>query len=310
MNEDSNLKPPTGTGTALSGARLVTSAGMWDYWEMTKPRLTFLVLVTTFVGYCVGSQDGMDWIQLVHTIVGTALVAGGAAVLNQFVERDLDARMKRTEDRPMPAGRIQPKEGLIYGILLSVAGGIYLFLIVDWLPAFLSIASWASYLFVYTPLKTRTPLCTIIGAVPGAIPPMIGWTAATHSLGAGAWVLFAILFLWQMPHFYALSHMYQEDYSRGGFPMLSVCGPHGDRTSLEIKGYTLALIPVSLLPAFLGMNTLVYLIGAILLSVAFLVFGWKAATLRNVDSSRRLFFASIFYLPFLLTLVVATKGSL
>lgn len=307
MNENSDLKTPMANGEILSEGVCST---VGDYLEMTKPRLTFLVLLTTLVGYCMGSRNELNALRLLHTILGTACVAGGAAALNQFLERNLDARMKRTEDRPIPAGRVRPQEGLIYGIFLGAAGMIWLFVLVNPFSSLLSAISFGSYVLVYTPLKTRTPLCTLVGAVPGAIPPMIGWVAATGGLEAGAWSLFALLFFWQMPHFYALSHMYQEDYARGGYPMLSVCGPSGDRTAREIRFYTAGLIPISLLPVLLGMNGWIYLVGASGVSLGFAVCGWKAARLRNIESSRRLFFASIFYLPLLLTLMVATKRSL
>jgi heme o synthase len=278
-----------------------------DFWELTKPRLTFLVLVTTFVGFCMGAQSGIDWILFVHTMMGTAFVAGGAAVLNQVLEKDFDALMKRTKDRPLPAGRLQVGEALLFGAALSVLGLFYLTFAVNLLTSTLAALTVGSYLFLYTPMKRLSPLCTIVGAVPGAIPPMMGWTAATGSIDAGAWILFTILFLWQMPHFYALAQLYREDYARGGFPMLSVVDKQGTRLGMHILVHTFLLIPVSVAPFFFGMTGKVYLVGALLLTLSFFAFSISAAYSRSTKSCKRLFLASIFYLPFILMLMVANK---
>lgn len=309
MKEEATIGEQNGSAVALTSERLVAeNSRMTDYWEMTKPRLTFLVLVTTLVGFCMGSRAPINWMLLLHAMLGTAFVAGGAAVLNQYLEKDLDARMKRTEDRPLPAGRLEANDALVFGASLSVLGMLYLVWRVNLLTAFLAAFTLSSYLFAYTPLKRKSPLCTLVGAVPGAIPPMMGWSAAQDSLGTGAWILFAILFLWQMPHFYALAQVYREDYARGGFPMLSVLDPDGRRTGVEIIAYTLALLPTSLAPSLVGMTGHLYFWGALLLSLGFLAFGIAAAKRRTIPSSRKLFLASIFYLPFILILMVANKS--
>jgi heme o synthase len=275
--------------------------------ELTKARLTFLVLVTTFVGFCMGESGAWNWMLLVHAMCGTGLLAAGAAVLNQYVERDLDLRMQRTKDRPLPSGQMNPTDALMMGVVLSAGGLLYLAFLVNILTSFLGVITLVSYVFVYTPLKTRTPLCTLVGAVPGAIPPMMGWTAATESLDVGAWLLFIILFLWQMPHFFALAQMYRDDYARGGFPMLSVVDPGGSRVGVQIVSHTFLLIPASIAPYFFGMTGTAYLIGAGILSVGFLIFGVIAAFQKTYASSRKLFLASIFYLPLMLILMVADK---
>lgn len=311
MKEHMDIKPSEASAAVLPSERLdAENSRLGDYWELTKPRLTFLVLVTTLVGFCMGSGSPINWWLFAHAMLGTALVAGGAAVLNQYLERDADARMKRTQDRPLPAGRLSPGDALVYGAGLSVAGLLYLVWRVNLLTSFLAAFTLSSYLFAYTPLKRRTPLCTLVGAVPGAIPPMMGWSAVNDSLATGAWILFAILFLWQMPHFYALAQVYREDYARGGFPMLSVVDPEGKRTSLEIIAYTLALVPVSLAPTFIGLTGSWYLVGAVLLGLGFVAFGLASARRRSIESSRRVFLASIFYLPFILILMVADKSPL
>ena len=313
MKENLDIKPSREYGTveaALPDARLGVVPGLFsDYWELTKPRLTFLVLVTTLVGFCMGSRGPLDWLLLLHTVLGTALVAGGASAFNQLLERDADARMKRTCDRPLPTGRLQMREALIFGTILSATGVLYLGAAVNLLTGFLGFVAWASYVFVYTPLKKLTPFCTVVGAVPGAIPPMMGWTAAANSMDWGAGALFAILFFWQIPHFLALARMYREDYMNGGFPMLPVIDADGSRTSRQIFLYCLVLIPVSLLPCFLGLTGRFYLGGALALGLAFLGLGTRAALLRTMASSKQLFFASIFYLPFLLMFMIANKVS-
>ena len=310
MNENLNLKPHQTVEAILSEGHLDTAAA-WlpDFWELTKPRLTFLVLVTAAVGFCMGSRGALDWLLLFHTILGTALVAGGASAFNQLLERDADAKMERTHDRPLASGRMQARDALVFGAILSAGGVLYLGVALNGLTALLGMTAWLSYVFVYTPLKRRTPLCTVVGAVPGAIPPVMGWTATGNSMDWGAWALFAILFLWQIPHFLALARMYREDYIRGGFPMLPVVDPEGSRTSRRIFLYCLALVPVSLAPCFLGLCGNLYFAGALALGIGFLGLGIRAALLRTMTSSKQLFFASIFYLPFLLMFMVANKIS-
>jgi len=304
MNESIPAKTSTDAITWREG-RL--SAVLPEYWELTKPRLSFLVLVTTFVGFCMASAGRLDWIRLLHTMLGTGFAAGGAAALNQWIERRLDARMKRTVERPLPAGRLMPMEALIFGVSLCIVGLLYLTATVNLLASFLTAMTIVSYLFVYTPLKTRTPLCTVIGAIPGALPPMIGWSAVEGRLSFGAWLLFGILFCWQMPHFYALARMYRDDYELGGFPMLTVVDREGTRTGREIVFYILALLNISLLPTFVGMTGYLYFTTTLLLGLLFLAFGLVAAVRRTIVSSRKLFLASIFYLPAVLLVMVADK---
>jgi protoheme IX farnesyltransferase len=234
-----------------------------DYLELTKPRVTTLVVLTTWLGYSTpGAPKSFSWGWWL-TMIGTWLVAAGASALNQYIERDLDAKMKRTLNRPLPAGRLEPGQALGFGVLLSIAGLFILQLGVNPLTAFLAVLSLASYLFLYTPMKTRTALCTLVGAIPGAIPPMMGWTAAHGSMAPQAWVLFGILFVWQLPHFLAIAWMYREDYARAGFPMLPVIDPDGGSTARMIILYSAVLIPVSLLPARMGLAGLSYVWGAI-----------------------------------------------
>ncbi len=278
-----------------------------DYWELAKPRLTFLVLITTFIGFCMGSSAPFNWGLLVHTMLGTAFVAGSAAILNQFLEREADGQMKRTQDRPLPSGRLQPDDALIFGAILGVCGLFYLVTAVNLLTGFIAAITLGSYLFVYTPLKKISPLCTVIGAIPGAMPPMIGWSAARDNLDAYGWILFAILFLWQMPHFYALAQIYREDYARGGFPMLSVVDPTGWRVGMQIVSHTFLLIPASLAPTLFGMTGKIYFWGALILGIGFFYFGLCAAISQKASNLKKLFVVSIFYLPFLLILMLFDK---
>jgi len=278
-----------------------------DFLELTKPRITFLVLVTAMVGFYTGAPSAIPILLLINTMIGTALVAGGASALNMYLERTLDSRMKRTERRPLPAGRLQSREALVFALVISFVGMIYLFVLVNPPASLISAATLISYLFLYTPLKTKTWLCTLIGAAPGAFPPMIGWTAAAGEISTGAWILFTILFLWQVPHFYAIGWIYREDYARAGFPMLPVVDPSGSRTSRQAGLYILALLPATMLPFYAGLAGSVYLIGAIVLGVVFLYHGLIFARSRDKKSARRLFIASIGYLPVLLALLMIDK---
>jgi len=274
-----------------------------DFVELTKPRITSLVLVTAAVGYAVGGGASMPAWRLVIFLAGTALLCGGASALNQFLERDADARMERTRSRPIPAGRVAPADALAFGIAISAAG-LALLAAVNLLTLLLGAASLASYVLAYTPLKRVTSLCTVVGAVPGALPPLMGWAAARGSLGPAGWGLFAILFLWQLPHFLAIGWLYREDYARGGFPMLAVTDRDGSSTGRQAVLYATALLPVTLLAGLLAAAGRGYLWGALVLGVAFLAcafaFGWR----RSVLSARRLFLASVLYLPLLLGLMV------
>ncbi len=290
-----------------TAAASVQTFSLSDYIQLTKPRITFLVIVTTFIGFLLGSSGPVEYILLFHTIFGTALVAAGASALNMVLEWDVDARMRRTENRPIPSGRITVIHALFFGSVLSAVGLIYLLVFVNPLTSSLAAITLALYLFAYTPLKRKTSLCTVIGAVPGAIPPMMGWTAVQGSIGFQAWWLFCILFLWQLPHFLAIGWLYREDYARGGFPMLPVTDTNGIQTSRQVIINTLALIVVSLLPAFLGLSSPLYLAGALILGILFLIMGIRLSQTKSSLSARQLLLASVLYLPLLLSLLVLDK---
>jgi protoheme IX farnesyltransferase len=275
--------------------------------ELIKARLTLLVLLTTLVGFYMAGQGPVDWLLMFHTVFGTALVASGAAALNQVLERHLDARMHRTQDRPLPSERLHPDTALIFGATVSVAGLIYLAVMVNQLTSCLGALTLASYLFIYTPLKRVTTLNTVIGAVPGALPPLMGWTAARGDVSIGGWALFAILFFWQLPHFLAIAWLYRQDYANAGFVMLPIHDPDGRRTGGSAVSHTLGLLPVSLTPGLLGLAGGLYFLGALLLGAAFV---WQAVQFSRELTERRarlLFFASIIYLPLLLGLMVLDK---
>ena len=274
------------------------------YIELTKPRITMLVTLTAAAGFCLGTTGSIDYIKLAHLSLGIALLSSGIGTLNQFMERDTDRLMRRTETRPLPSGRLLASHALLFGLGLSVAATVYLAIFINQLSAVLGAVTFASYLFVYTPLKTRTTLSTVLGAFPGAMPPFIGWVAARDEIGLGAWVLFAILFLWQFPHFLAIAWMYRDDYRRAGIKMLPVVEPEGRVTSQQIVLYTIMLVPVSLLPALIGIAGTVYLIGAIALGLGFLYFSLRAAAQRTTWQARRLLLASVLYLPALFVLMV------
>jgi protoheme IX farnesyltransferase len=271
--------------------------------ELTKPRITFLVLITTLVGFYMGSRDGINFLLLFHAIIGTGLVAGGASALNQYFERDLDARMLRTRNRPLPDGRLVPNEALIFSAIISAAGVAYLMFFVNILTGALGAATLVGYILVYTPLKTRTTLCTLIGAFPGAAPPVMGWTAARGGIDAVALSLFAILFLWQMPHFFAISWIFTEDYMRAGFTM----NGSGVKTGRQIIFFCCALIPISILPTFFGLTGMIYLLGAILLGFVYLGYGFAVALFRSNTHAHRLLRVSVLYLPALLVLMMIDK---
>jgi protoheme IX farnesyltransferase len=279
-----------------------------DYYELTKPRMNALVVVTTAVGYFMAVRGGSaDWARLLHTVVGTGLTAAGASVLNQYVEVDLDAKMARTANRPLPSGRVAPIEALAYGVALAMAGVLYLASLVNPLSAALAGLTLVTYVFAYTPLKTRTSLCTVVGAVPGAIPPMIGFAAADGMVSPGAWALFSILFFWQLPHFLAIAILYRDDYASGGMKMLPVLDRNGAFTGRQIVLWSLALIPVSLFPSVVGMTGHGYFLAAAMLGVAFLACAVKCALTGSRPDARRLFLFSIIYLPALLGVMMATK---
>ena len=284
-----------------------SKAVLADLYELTKPGITRLVLITTAVGYYLGSTGSFDFVLLFHALLGTALLAAGTNALNQYAERSVDAEMKRTRSRPLPAGRLGEMTALGFSVSISVIGTVYLAVLTNPLTAALGAAALLIYIFVYTPLKRRTWLCTIVGAVPGAIPPMMGWTAVTGSIDVLAWVLFGIVFLWQMPHFFAIGWLYRTDYARAGFPMLPVLDAEGARTSRQIVLYTIALLAVSLLTTILGLTGALYFFGALTLGLAFLGLGVVLAFARTGAHARRLFLGSVIYLPILLILMVVDK---
>lgn len=296
------VSAPTITPTAI-----VERSAFAVYADLVKARLTALVLITTLVGFYAGSGGQMDYWRMLHTMLGTALVACGASALNQFLERDLDAKMRRTEGRPLPSGRLTPDGVLLLGVGLSAAGLLDLALAVNPLTSFLGAITLASYLFLYTPLKRTTTLNTLVGAIPGAVPPLMGWTGATNQLSAAGWSLFAILFLWQLPHFMAIAWLYREDYARAGFKMLPVIDPEGRQTAAQAICHAFGLIPVSLFPALLGVAGVVYFSGALLLGLAFLFFAIQFSRSLTAERARALFIASIVYLPVLLGLLVLDK---
>jgi protoheme IX farnesyltransferase len=292
-------------------AEETTTPPRWvDFYELTKPRMNFLVLVTTLVGFymATGAHAAIHWALLLPTLVGTALCAAGASVLNQFIERDLDALMPRTHNRPVPAGRITPREAFLTGVTLGVAGFVTLLLCVNFLTALLGGVTLLSYVLVYTPLKRVTTLNTIIGAIPGAIPPLMGFTAVDNALSPGALALFAILFIWQMPHFLAIAILYKRDYGLAGFKMLPVVDESLDVTGRQIVLYSIALVPVSLMPVHAGLAGEAYFAVALMLSLAFLTFGVSCATSKTRLDARKLFFASIIYLPALLGVLMLDRS--
>ncbi|OGR89349.1 MAG: protoheme IX farnesyltransferase [Elusimicrobia bacterium RIFCSPLOWO2_01_FULL_59_12] len=275
-----------------------------DYLELTKPRVTTWVVLTAWMGFAFGSAGKTFSGLWFLTMLGTALVAAGASALNQYMERDLDAKMRRTQNRPLPQKRILPRKALIFGISLAAAGAVTLAWGVNFLTSLLSLVSLGSYLLLYTPLKTRTSLCTLVGALPGSLPPVMGWTAARETLAPHTWVLFAILYVWQLPHFLAIAWMYKEDYARAGFPMLPVIDPGGGSTARMMILYSAILIPVTLLPAQRGLVGFSYFYGALGLGIAFLACSVLAAFFRTPAHARRLLLASVIYLPALLTWMV------
>ncbi|HYW72858.1 MAG TPA: heme o synthase [Pyrinomonadaceae bacterium] len=288
---------------APSSVRLRAAA----YLELTKPRITFLITLTSAAGFVLGSRGAVNYLSLGHALIGIALLSSGIATLNQFIERDLDGLMRRTADRPLPSGRLFPVEALWFGVSLTLMAEAYLALFVNLLTALLGLTVIAGYLFVYTPLKTRTSLSTALGAFPGAMPPLMGWTAARGEIDVAAWVLFAILFLWQFPHFLAIAWMYREDYGRAGIRMLPVVEPDGRITGQQIVAYSLMLVPVSLLPTAVGISGKIYFVAAAVLSVLFLISSVRAAISKSNQHARQLLLASVLYLPLLFGVMVLNR---
>jgi protoheme IX farnesyltransferase len=277
------------------------------YFELTKPRITFLIVLTAAAGFCLGSPAGINYRLMAISMLGIGLLASGVSTLNQYMERDLDALMRRTAMRPLPTGQLAPNEALLFGAALILLAEVYLALLVNPLSALLGLSVIFGYLLVYTPLKTRTTLSTAAGAFPGAVPPLIGWTAARGDMDVTAWVLFAILFLWQFPHFLAIAWMYREDYGRAGIRMLPVVEPDGRVTGQQIIAYTIMLLPVSLLPTLLGVTGRVYFYGALLLGLLFLASSVRAALSKSNQHARQLLLASVIYLPLLFGLMVLDR---
>jgi protoheme IX farnesyltransferase len=275
--------------------------------ELFKMRLTTLVLLTTLVGFYLGSRGPVSYGLMFSSLIGTALLASGASALNQFLERDYDGKMRRTRNRPLPSGRLTPEAVLIIGSVCAGAGLLWLALAVNFLTALLGVITLGSYIFIYTPLKRVTTLNTAIGAIPGALPPLMGWTAARGEISAEGWSLFAIICFWQLPHFLAIAWMYRDEYARAGFVMLPVIDPTGERTGRQALCHTLGLLPVSLAPFLYKLVGPVYLVGACLLGAAFIWFAFQFAGQRTQGRARALFYASILYLPILFGLMVLDK---
>jgi protoheme IX farnesyltransferase len=302
---------PVTSGLLVRRRHVAGSAVLSDYWTITKPDVNFLIAFTTAAAFCIGaprSLSGFPWMALLHAVIGTVMVASGAATLNQWMERGFDARMRRTARRPIAAGRMEPSHALRFGTLLSLVGVVYLAINSGHLASSLTVVTLLSYLLIYTPLKRITPLCTAVGAVPGALPPLIGWAAARGRLDSEALVLFAIVFLWQFPHFMAIAWMYRDDYDRAGYAVL----PQGrTRVPFVVWQTTLplaALVLASLLPVVMGNAGLLYGIGALCFDGAFFYYGAQFALQRTGSSARRLLLASIVYLPLLfLLLTFATR---
>jgi len=292
-----------GAGRPPTGPRALAA----DLLELTKPGITTLVLVTTAVGFYLASPGAPNVLLALHALWGTGLLAAGTNALNQYAEREIDAGMKRTRERPLPAGRIRPATAAVFAVGISLLGALHLAVFVNPLTALLGVAALVIYIFAYTPLKRITPLCTVVGAVPGAIPPMMGWTAVRAEVDLAALVLFGIVFLWQMPHFYAIAWLYRQDYARAGFPMLPTVDDGDARTARQIVLYTAALLAVSLLTTVLDLTGAIYFFGALTLGLAFLALGVALARGRTGLEARRLFFGSIVYLPVLLVLMVVDK---
>jgi protoheme IX farnesyltransferase len=291
----------TGSGRTHARGRLS------DFVALTRPRVVVMVLVTTLVGFYMGSMGTADTLRLVSTLIGMGLAAGGTLALNQYLEQDVDARMERTRLRPLPDGRLEPREALLFGTVITGGGLLFLALAVNLLSAGVTAVSVGSYLFLYTPLKRRTSLCSVVGAVPGALPPVVGWAAARGELGAEAWVLFAILFLWQIPHSLAIARLYRDDYARAGIRLLPVIEPDGGSTGRQIVSNCLALLAVGLLPSVIGLAGSAYFVGAFVLGVGFLGFGIGLAVSRSETAARRLLLASLVYLPAQLGLMALDK---
>lgn len=296
-----------GTLAFESAAQAISRSKLGDYATLMKPELTLLSVLTALGGFYLGASENFSLAKFIHVFFGTLLVGGGVGALNQFIEREHDALMRRTENRPLPAGRILPVEALVFGTLLSVIGIIELTLFANALTGALAVVTLTTYLFLYTPLKRLTWFSTIVGGIPGALPPMMGYAAARGEITGEAWVLFGILFFWQMPHFFSLAWMYRRDYERAGYPMLTVLDKEGRRTTLHILFYCIGLIPISLLLVEYAALGWLYIAGAVLTGGAFLYFAIELLREKSNSAARKLFFASLLYLPVLLAFMVMDK---
>jgi heme o synthase len=279
-----------------------------DLVELVKARLTLLVLLTTAVGFYIGAEGPINFVALLHTVFGTAAAAAGAAALNQWWEHKFDALMQRTRSRPVPAGRMRPREAVVVGAALSIFGVAYLAFVCNALSAALAAITIIIYILAYTPLKRVSTFNTALGAVPGALPPMIGWAAARGTLNAGAWMLFAILFFWQLPHFFAIAWMYRDDYARAGFQMISSDDRSGERSASQSVFFCMILFVIAGLPAFLGIATVFYLLAELILGGVFIAVAMRFLKTRAPSDARRLFITSIIYLPLLLGALVLSKA--
>ena len=288
---------------AVTGARMRIAA----FIELTKPRIAIMLVLTSAAGFYLGSVGTFDYMHFANSMLSIALLAFGVATLNQYWERDLDRLMKRTSTRPLPTSKVTPTEALIFGILQCVVAEVYLFLLVNPLTAFLGLIVIIGYVLVYTPLKTRTSVSTAIGAIPGALPPLMGWTAAANVITPGAWALFAMQFLWQFPHFLAIAWMYREEYAKAGILMLPVVEPAGTLTARQIVMFTIMLVPVSLAPFFFGISGPIFLVAASILGILFLIASIRAARSKTNEMAKRLLLASVIYLPLLFIFMVADK---
>lgn len=293
--------------TAARAPQAAGSSRPGAFVALTKPDVSFLVILTTAAGYYMGVRGPVDWLHLLHAVFGTTLIAAGTAALNHYIERDVDAQMRRTASRPLPSGQLEPQEALWFGLSLAIVGAADLWITAGILGSALGVVTCLSYLLAYTPLKKRTVWATFIGAFPGAIPPMIGWVAATGHLEKGAWLLFAILFFWQFPHFLAISWMYREDYARAGILMLPVVDPEGKRTFRQILLAASALVAVSVLPAVVGLAGILYFFGALVVSTALVQVCLWAAVAKTNQRAKWLMHATVLHIPVLLGLMLYDK---
>ena len=288
-------------------AALAQPTKLGAYIALTKPDVSLLVLMTTGAGFYMGARGPIPWLHMLHVIFGTMMIAAGTAALNHYIERESDRFMRRTASRPLPAGQLTPAEALRFGLGLALAGAVDLYYSAGLIACLLGVFTALSYLLAYTPLKKRTVWATFIGAIPGAIPPMIGWTAATGKLGTGAWLLFAILFLWQFPHFHAISWMYREDYARAGILMLPVVDKDGTRTFRQIVLYAASLVAVSLLPAIMGFAGMLYFFGALVTCTGLVQVCLWAASAKTNTRAKWLMHATVLHIPILLGLMMYDK---